>query len=92
MSSQSINYVQWIVGLRWRAIDFEGERITINHTVIQTSVEGKQVVISKDRTKNKSSCSKKNDNHRIVRFAEIVTLIVTMFMWTTSVSQSNRTS
>ena len=45
-----------IVGLRWDAIDFESNRITINHTVVQTIVEGKMQVISKDRTKNKSSC------------------------------------
>lgn len=39
-----------IVGLRWSAIDFENDTITINHTVTSMST-----LIAKDRTKNKSS-------------------------------------
>ena len=45
-----------IIGLQWKAIDFESNRITINHTVVQTLVDGKMQILSKDRTKNKSSC------------------------------------
>lgn len=45
-----------IVGLRWKAIDFNTDRITIDHTVIQTNVDGERKVIAKDRAKNKSSC------------------------------------
>lgn len=44
-----------VVGLRWQAIDFEDNTISIEHTVIQTKVDGKQVIIEKDRAKNKSS-------------------------------------
>lgn len=45
-----------IMGLRWRSIDFKNNRITIEHTRVQTRVDGKTVVIAKDRAKNKSSC------------------------------------
>lgn len=44
-----------VVGLRWEAIDFEQKTITIRHTVTQVSLNGKSMVISKDRTKTKSS-------------------------------------
>ena len=44
-----------VVGLKWDAIDFEKKVITIRHTVTQTSVEGKTVIVAKDRTKTKSS-------------------------------------
>lgn len=44
-----------VVGLRWDAIDFEQKTITIRHTVTQVSLNGKSTVISKDRTKTKSS-------------------------------------
>ena len=44
-----------VIGLKWDAIDFERKTITIQHTVIQTSVNGKEVLIGKDRTKTKSS-------------------------------------
>lgn len=43
------------VGLRWDSIDFEQGTITIRHTVTQVSLNGKSTVISKDRTKTKSS-------------------------------------
>lgn len=42
-----------IVGLKWDAIDFKNKLITIKHTVTEVSVEGKVVIIEKDRTKNK---------------------------------------
>ena len=45
-----------ITGLRWQSVDFENNRITIDHTVVQTRIDGKDVLIAKDRTKNKSSC------------------------------------
>ncbi|MGM9538607.1 MAG: tyrosine-type recombinase/integrase [Candidatus Onthomonas sp.] len=45
-----------VVGLKWDAIDFEKKTISIQHTVTQVSVDGKNVVIQKDRTKTKSSC------------------------------------
>ncbi|WHX28467.1 site-specific integrase [Brevibacillus agri] len=44
-----------VVGLKWDAIDFKNKTITIQHTVIETSVEGKLIIVEKDRTKNKSS-------------------------------------
>lgn len=44
-----------VCGLRWDAIDFEKKTITIRHTVVQTKVDGSNVLIKKDRTKTKSS-------------------------------------
>lgn len=44
-----------VVGLKWDTIDFRNKAITIQHTVIETSVEGKLIIVEKDRTKNKSS-------------------------------------
>lgn len=44
-----------IVGLKWSAVDFKNKSITIGHTVSLTSLDGKQVVVEKDRTKNKAS-------------------------------------
>ena len=45
-----------IMGLRWQAIDFVGNTIMIDHTVVQFRSEGKTKVVQKDRTKNASSC------------------------------------
>ena len=45
-----------IMGLKWKAVDFENNRITIEHTVVQTRIDGKEVIVAKDRAKNKSSC------------------------------------
>lgn len=45
-----------VVGLRWQAIDFESNTITIAHTVVQFHTPEGTKTISKDRTKNKSSC------------------------------------
>ena len=45
-----------IMGLRWQAIDFVGNTIIIDHTVVQFRSKGKTKVIQKDRTKNASSC------------------------------------
>lgn len=44
-----------VVGLKWSAIDFEQKKITINHVVLSTSVDGQWQLIAKDRAKNKSS-------------------------------------
>lgn len=44
-----------IMGLKWKAIDFENNIIKINHAVVQTRINGKSVIIKKDRMKNQSS-------------------------------------
>jgi len=44
-----------IVGLKWDAIDFKSNTITIRHTVTDVNIDGKRMTVSKDRTKNKSS-------------------------------------
>jgi integrase len=44
-----------VVGLKWDAIDFKNKSITIKHTVTEVSVEGKVVIVEKDRTKNNAS-------------------------------------
>lgn len=45
-----------IMGLRWQAVDFASNTISIEHTVVQFRSDGKQRIVSKDRMKNKSSC------------------------------------
>ena len=45
-----------IMGLRWQAIDFQNNLITIDHTVVQFRSNGELTVVEKDRTKNKSGC------------------------------------
>lgn len=44
-----------IVGLKWSAIDFEQNIITISHTVTSCNLDGKCVIVAKDTTKTKSS-------------------------------------
>lgn len=44
-----------IAGLRWKDIDFRANTITIAHTVVQANIDGKSMVIAKDRAKNESS-------------------------------------
>ena len=44
-----------IVGLKWSAIDFEQNTITISHTVTSCNLDGKCVIVPKDTTKTKSS-------------------------------------
>ena len=44
-----------VIGLKWDAIDFERKTMAIRHTVVQTTVNGKEVLIGKDSTKTKSS-------------------------------------
>jgi integrase len=43
------------VGLKWSAIDFESNTITIEHTVTTTRFDGKSYLIEDDTTKSKSS-------------------------------------
>jgi len=44
-----------VVGLKWRAVDFENNTITINHTVTTVNADGKMILVAKDRAKTKSS-------------------------------------
>mgnify|MGYP002624720650 CR=1 FL=1 len=44
-----------IVGLKWDAIDFDKNTITIRHTVTSCNIDGKSVVVARDTTKNKTS-------------------------------------
>jgi len=44
-----------IVGLRWESINFEANTITIEHTVTETCVDGKKILVVGDTTKTKSS-------------------------------------
>ena len=43
------------IGLRWSAIDFVNNTITINHTVATIEVDGKEIDLASDTTKTKSS-------------------------------------
>ena len=43
------------LGLRWDAIDFTNNTLTINHTVTSCMVDGKKVQVAQDTTKTKSS-------------------------------------
>lgn len=44
-----------VVGLKWNAIDFEQETLTIKHTVTSIILDGKAVTIEQDSAKTKSS-------------------------------------
>ena len=44
-----------IAGLKWNAIDFDNNTITIKHTIVQVSIKGQREILGKDRTKNKTS-------------------------------------
>jgi integrase len=44
-----------VVGLKWSAIDFEANTLTIEHTVTVANDEGKSRIIAADTTKSKSS-------------------------------------
>ena len=44
-----------IVGLKWDAVDFSQNTITIQYTVTACNLDGKRQIIEKKRTKNKSS-------------------------------------
>lgn len=43
------------LGMRWDAIDFDRDTITIQHTLTTVNLDGKRITIAEDRTKNKSS-------------------------------------
>ena len=44
-----------VVGLKWDAIDFNRKTIAIKHTVTEVTIDGKTIIVEKDRTKTKSS-------------------------------------
>lgn len=44
-----------VIGLKWSAIDFEQNTLTIQHTVVQCNIDGKRELIAADTTKTKSS-------------------------------------
>lgn len=44
-----------VLGLRWSAIDFNSNTITIKHTVTSCNIDGKHIQIAQDTTKTKSS-------------------------------------
>ena len=44
-----------VIGLRWEAINFEENSISIEHTVTEALIDGKRVTIADDKTKTKSS-------------------------------------
>ena len=44
-----------VLGLKWNAIDFENNTITIKHIVTSTMIDGKQTLVAADRAKTKSS-------------------------------------
>ena len=43
------------MGLKWSAIDFQSNTITIKHTVTSCNLNGKHVQVAQDTTKTKSS-------------------------------------
>ncbi len=43
------------IGLKWDAIDFEQNTITIRHTITSCDLDGKRVLVASDTTKTKSS-------------------------------------
>ena len=43
------------LGLKWYAIDFQNNTITIRHTVTSCTLDGKHIQIAQDTTKTKSS-------------------------------------
>jgi integrase len=44
-----------VLGLKWDAVDFDKNTITIKHTVTSCDLDGKHILIREDRTKTKSS-------------------------------------
>lgn len=44
-----------VLGIKWKNIDFENNVIILNHTVVQTRLNGKSIIVAKDRMKNQSS-------------------------------------
>ena len=44
-----------VLGLKWDAIDFQNNILTIKHTIVPTTINGKKQILAKDKTKNKTS-------------------------------------
>lgn len=44
-----------VIGLKWEAVDFEQNTITIKHTVTSCNLDGKHILVASDTTKTKSS-------------------------------------
>ena len=44
-----------VLGLKWDAIDFDQNTITIRHTVTSCDLDGKRILVASDTTKTKSS-------------------------------------
>ncbi len=44
-----------VAGLKWSAIDFNYQTITIKHVITTAAIDGKQILVAKDRTKTKKS-------------------------------------
>ncbi|MPM05394.1 Tyrosine recombinase XerC [bioreactor metagenome] len=44
-----------VLGLKWDAIDFSKNTLTIQHTVVECCIDGKQIFVQSDSTKTKSS-------------------------------------
>jgi len=55
LSSNTVIHYHAIICLKWNAIYFENNSITIKHTIVQVSIKGERQVLGKDRTKNKTS-------------------------------------
>lgn len=55
LSSNTVIHYHAIICLKWNAINFENNSITIKHTIVQVSIKGERQVLGKDRTKNKTS-------------------------------------
>lgn len=44
-----------MMGIKWSNIDFKNNKIILNHTVVQTRLKGKSIIVAKDVMKNTSS-------------------------------------
>lgn len=44
-----------MIGLKWENIDFKKNIITLKHTVVQTRINGKSIIVKEDKMKNQSS-------------------------------------
>lgn len=44
-----------VLGLKWSAIDFQSNTITIKHTITSCNIDGKHIQVAQDTTKTKSS-------------------------------------
>ena len=44
-----------VLGLKWDAVDFDNCTLTVKHTIVETNIDGKNVLIRQDSGKTKSS-------------------------------------